>query len=40
MFSALGVVFEGGMEAAGKLRQVAADEIRRDAETWSEVVLG
>jgi ubiquitin thioesterase OTU1 len=40
MFSALGVVFEGGVEAAGKMRRIAADEIQRDADTWSEVVLG
>lgn len=40
MFAALGVVFEGGVEAASKLRQVAADEIRRDPESWSDVVLG
>lgn len=40
MFAALAVIFEGGIEGAAKLRQVAADEIRRDPDNWSEVILG
>jgi ubiquitin thioesterase OTU1 len=40
LFSAVGVVFEGGIEAAGKLRGVVVDAIRGDPETYSEVMLG
>lgn len=40
LFSAIGVVFEGGIEAAGKLRKVVVDAIRKDPETYSEVMLG
>ena len=40
LFSAIGVVFNGGIEAAGNIRRIVADEIQRDEENWSEVVLG
>jgi ubiquitin thioesterase OTU1 len=40
LFSAIGVVFEGGIEAAQRLRKVVVDEIRRDPDSWSEVILG
>ncbi|WVQ73375.1 hypothetical protein IAR50_002946 [Cryptococcus sp. DSM 104548] len=40
LFSAVAVVFEGGIHAAQKLRTVVADAIRKDSETYPEVVLG
>ncbi|KAK6907976.1 ubiquitin thioesterase OTU1 [Kwoniella mangroviensis CBS 8886] len=40
LFSAIGVVFEGGIEAAQKLRKVVADAIRDDPFTYSDVMLG
>ncbi|WVQ96539.1 hypothetical protein IAU59_003644 [Kwoniella sp. CBS 9459] len=40
LFSAIGVVFEGGIEAAQKLRKVVADAIREDPFTYSDVMLG
>ncbi|WVF69019.1 hypothetical protein IAT40_003793 [Kwoniella sp. CBS 6097] len=40
LFSAVGVVFEGGIEAAQKLRKVVADAIRDDPFTYSDVMLG
>lgn len=40
LFSALGVVFEGGIESAQKLRKVAVEEIKNDPDSWSEVILG
>ncbi|ORX37218.1 hypothetical protein BD324DRAFT_650824 [Kockovaella imperatae] len=40
LFSAVSLVFEGGMEHAQKLRRVVADAIRSDPHTYSDVVLG
>ena len=40
LFSAIAIVFEGGLEAAVGLRKVVAEAIRNDANTWSDVVLG
>lgn len=40
LFSAVAVVFEGGLEAAGSLRGVVVDRIRADPDTYSEVMLG
>ncbi|KAK4684105.1 ubiquitin thioesterase OTU1, partial [Tremellales sp. Uapishka_1] len=40
LFSAVAVVFEGGIEGGHKLRSVVADAIRRDEETYSDVMLG
>lgn len=40
LFSAIAVVFEGGIEGAGGLRKVVVDAIRKDPETYSEVMLG
>ncbi|KAL7420765.1 ubiquitin-specific protease otu1 [Cryptotrichosporon argae] len=40
LFSAVGIVFEGGIGAAQKLRRVVADTIRADPETYSDVMLG
>ncbi|WWD18666.1 hypothetical protein CI109_103119 [Kwoniella shandongensis] len=40
LFSAIGVVFEGGIEAAQQLRKVVADAIRDDPFTYSDVMLG
>jgi ubiquitin thioesterase OTU1 len=40
LFSAIGVVFLGGIESAGDLRGVVVDAIRNDPETYSEVMLG
>ncbi|KLT43253.1 OTU-domain-containing protein [Cutaneotrichosporon oleaginosum] len=38
LFSAVAVVFEGGIEAAQKLRRVVADAIRDDPTTYSDVI--
>ncbi|WRT67983.1 uncharacterized protein IL334_004958 [Kwoniella shivajii] len=40
LFSAIGVVFEGGIDAAQKLRKVVADVIKNDPFTYSDVMLG
>ncbi|KAK8858770.1 hypothetical protein IAR55_002999 [Kwoniella newhampshirensis] len=40
LFSAIGVVFEGGIEAGQTLRKVVADAIRDDPFTYSDVMLG
>lgn len=40
LFSAVGLVFEGGIEGANGLRQVVVDTIRKDPDTYSEVMLG
>ncbi|AFR98666.2 ubiquitin thioesterase OTU1 [Cryptococcus neoformans C23] len=40
LFSAIGVVFEGGIEAAQRLRTVVANAIKDDPFTYSEVMLG
>ncbi|WVQ85009.1 hypothetical protein IAT38_007173 [Cryptococcus sp. DSM 104549] len=40
LFSAIGVVFEGGIEAAGRLRKIVAEAIKDDPFTYSEVMLG
>ncbi|OCF35110.1 ubiquitin thioesterase OTU1 [Kwoniella heveanensis BCC8398] len=40
LFSAVGVVFEGEIEAAQRLRKVVADAIRNDPFTYSDVMLG
>nr|KIR84278.1 ubiquitin thioesterase OTU1 [Cryptococcus tetragattii IND107] len=40
LFSAIGIVFEGGIEAAQKLRTVVANAIKDDPFTYSEVMLG
>lgn len=40
LFASVAVVFEGGIEGAGGLRKVVVDAIRRDPETYSEVMLG
>nr|XP_018262141.1 ubiquitin thioesterase OTU1 [Kwoniella dejecticola CBS 10117]OBR84299.1 ubiquitin thioesterase OTU1 [Kwoniella dejecticola CBS 10117] len=40
LFSAIGVIFEGGIEAAQKLRTVVADAIKEDPFTYSDVMLG
>jgi hypothetical protein len=34
------VVFEGGIEAAQRLRKIVIDEIKSDSDSWSEVILG
>jgi ubiquitin thioesterase OTU1 len=40
LFSAIGVVFLGGMDEAQGLRGVVVDAIRGDPDTYSEVMLG
>ncbi|ODN73951.1 hypothetical protein L202_07452 [Cryptococcus amylolentus CBS 6039] len=40
LFSAIAVVFEGGIDAAQSLRTVVAEAIRADPETYSQVILG
>ncbi|CAD6589595.1 MAG: ubiquitin-specific protease otu1, partial [Tremellales sp. Tagirdzhanova-0007] len=40
LFSAIGVVFEGGVEGGEGLRNVVADAIRDDPEAYSDVILG
>ncbi|TFY50919.1 hypothetical protein EVG20_g11257 [Dentipellis fragilis] len=40
LFSSVALVFEQDMSKAPKIRQLVADAIRNDAETWSEVILG
>ncbi|RSH88513.1 ubiquitin-specific protease otu1 [Apiotrichum porosum] len=40
LFSAIGVVFEGGISAAQKLRTVVANAIKADAVNYSDVILG
>ncbi|ORY30552.1 OTU-domain-containing protein [Naematelia encephala] len=40
LFSAIGVVFEGGIEANKALRKVVADAIKADALNYSDVILG
>jgi ubiquitin thioesterase OTU1 len=40
LFSAIGVVFLGGIEIAGDLRRVVVDAIGKDPDTYSEVMLG
>ncbi|GMK57307.1 hypothetical protein CspeluHIS016_0401410 [Cutaneotrichosporon spelunceum] len=40
LFSAVSVVFEGGIDAAQKLRKVVADALRADPDTYSDVMLG
>lgn len=40
LFSAIGIVFEGGIEAAQRLRMVVANAIKDDPFTYSEVMLG
>lgn len=40
LFSAIGVVFEGGIEAAQRLRTVVVNAIKDDPFTYSEVMLG
>ena len=40
LFSAVGVVFLGGIETAGDLRKVVVDAIKKDPDTYSEVMLG
>jgi len=40
LFSALGVVFEGGIQGGQGLRKVVADAIRADPESYSDVILG
>nr|ODN89778.1 ubiquitin thioesterase OTU1 [Cryptococcus depauperatus CBS 7855] len=40
LFNAIGVVFEGSIEAAPKLRGIVAEAIKRDPDTYSDVMLG
>ena len=40
LFSAIGVVFLGGIDSAQELRRVVVDAIRKDPDTYSEVMLG
>ncbi|EIW67737.1 hypothetical protein TREMEDRAFT_33358 [Tremella mesenterica DSM 1558] len=40
LFSAIGVVFEGGIEGGKRLRQVIANAIREDPNEYPDVVLG
>jgi ubiquitin thioesterase OTU1 len=40
LFSAVGLVFEGGIEGANCLRKIVVDAIRKDPDTYSEVMLG
>lgn len=40
LFSSVGLVFGGGIEGGSKLRKVVVDAIRKDPETYSEVMLG
>jgi len=40
LFSAVGVVFEGGVEGGRGLRRVVADVIAADPEMYSDVILG
>jgi len=40
LFSSIGVVFEQDIGASARLRQLVADAIRTDPETYSEVMLG
>ncbi|KAF8503268.1 OTU-domain-containing protein [Russula emetica] len=40
MFASIALVFEQDMRKAPMIRQVVAEAIRRDPETWSDVILG
>ncbi|KAI0293529.1 hypothetical protein BC826DRAFT_1014592 [Russula brevipes] len=40
MFASVALVFEQDMRKAPAIRQIVAEAIRRDAETWSDVILG
>jgi len=40
LFSAIGVVFLEGIDSAQELRAVVVDAIRKDPDTYSEVMLG
>ncbi|THG98631.1 hypothetical protein EW026_g3593 [Hermanssonia centrifuga] len=40
LFSSVALVFEQDIKKAPKIRQIVADEIRKDMLTWSEAILG
>ncbi|KAI0064472.1 OTU-domain-containing protein [Artomyces pyxidatus] len=40
LFSSVALVFEQDMRKASTIRQVVADAIRKDPETWNEAILG
>ncbi|ESK94608.1 otu-like cysteine [Moniliophthora roreri MCA 2997] len=40
LFSSVALIFEQGISKASKLRQVVADSIRKDPETYNEAILG
>ncbi|KAI0688248.1 OTU-domain-containing protein [Cytidiella melzeri] len=40
LFSSVALIFEQGISKASTVRKTVADEIRKDPETWSDVILG
>jgi ubiquitin thioesterase OTU1 len=40
MFASIALVFEQDMRKAPRIRQIVAEAIRRDPETWTDVILG
>ncbi|KAI0819116.1 OTU-domain-containing protein [Irpex lacteus] len=40
LFSSVAVVFEQNISKASEVRKIVAEEIRKDPETWSDVILG
>jgi len=40
LFSSVALVFEQDMKKAPKIREVVADAIRKDPDTWSDAILG
>ncbi|KAH9071195.1 OTU-domain-containing protein [Lactarius deliciosus] len=40
MFASVALLFEQNMQKAPVIRQIVAEAIRRDPETWSDVILG
>ncbi|KAI0934280.1 hypothetical protein AcV5_006176 [Taiwanofungus camphoratus] len=40
LFSSVALIFEQDISKAPQIRQIVADAIRRDAETWSDAILG
>ncbi|KAI0345374.1 OTU-domain-containing protein [Trametopsis cervina] len=40
LFSSIALVFEQNIGKASEIRKIVADEIRKDPETWSDVILG
>jgi ubiquitin thioesterase OTU1 len=40
MFASVALVFEQNMQKAPEIRQIVAEAIRRDPETWTDAILG